>query len=99
MVGDVQVAGEEERGVLVLSSSSPPILTAQVGAEEAGLDRGTVQEHGYSRRANGDSDPHSELDLLDFYLPGVRRNARERFKFKILKISTLGAQHIGQGFQ
>jgi hypothetical protein len=28
MVGDVQAAGEEEMGVLVLSSSSPPILTA-----------------------------------------------------------------------
>jgi hypothetical protein len=98
-VGDVQAAGEEERGVLVLSSSSPPILTARVGAEGAGLDRGTVQEHGYSRRANGDSDLYSKLNLLDFHLPGVRRNARKRFKFEILKTSTLGAQHIGQGFQ
>jgi hypothetical protein len=35
----------------------------------------------------------------DFRLPGVRRNARKRFKFEILKISTLGDQHIGQGFQ
>jgi hypothetical protein len=42
MVGDVQVAGEEERGSWVLSSSSPPFLTARVGAEGAGLDRGTV---------------------------------------------------------
>jgi hypothetical protein len=83
----------------VLSSSSPPILTAWVGAEGAGLDRGTVQEHGYSRRANGDSDLYSKLNLLDFHLPGVRRNARKRFKFEILKTSTLGAQHIGQGFQ
>jgi hypothetical protein len=39
------------------------------------------------------------LDLLDFLLPGVRRNARKRFKFEILKISTLGDQHNGQGFQ
>jgi hypothetical protein len=37
--------------------------------------------------------------LLDFHLPGVRRNARKKFEFEILKISTLGAPHIGQGFQ
>jgi hypothetical protein len=37
--------------------------------------------------------------LLDFHPPGVRRIARKRFKFEILKISTLGDQHIGQGFQ
>jgi hypothetical protein len=92
-------AGEEERGVLVLFSSSPPFSMAWVGAEGTGLDRGTVQEHGYSRRANGDSDPHSEFDLLDFHLPGVRRNARKKFKFEILKISSLGDRHIGQGFQ
>jgi hypothetical protein len=98
-VGDVQAAGEEERGSWVLFSSSPPFLTARVGAEGAGLDRGTVQEHGYSHRANGDSDPHSDHDLVNFHLPGARRNARKRFKFEILKISTLGAQHIGQGFQ
>jgi hypothetical protein len=36
---------------------------------------------------------------LDFRLPGVRRNARKRFKFEILKISTLGDQHTSQGFQ
>jgi hypothetical protein len=37
--------------------------------------------------------------LLDFCLPSVRRNARKKFKFEILKISTLGDQHISQGFQ
>jgi hypothetical protein len=37
--------------------------------------------------------------FADFRLPGVRQNARKRFKFKILKISTLGDQHISQGFQ
>jgi hypothetical protein len=47
MVGDVQQAGEEERGSWVLSSSSPPFLTARVGVEGAGLDRGVVNEHGY----------------------------------------------------
>jgi hypothetical protein len=34
-----------------------------------------------------------------FHLPGVRSNARKRFKFEILKVSTLGDQHISQGFQ
>jgi hypothetical protein len=37
--------------------------------------------------------------LPDFRLPGVRRNARKRFKFVFLKFFTLGDQHIGQGFQ
>jgi hypothetical protein len=37
--------------------------------------------------------------LLDFQLPGVRRNARKKFKFEFLKFSTLGDHHIGQGFQ
>jgi hypothetical protein len=35
----------------------------------------------------------------DFCSPGIRHNARKRFKFEILKISTLGDQHISQGFQ
>jgi hypothetical protein len=99
MVGDVQRVGEEERGVLGAVSSSPPFLMARVGAQGAGLDRGTVQEHGYSHRMNGDSDPHSDHDLVNFHLPGARRNARKRFKFEIVKFFTLGAQHIGQGFQ
>jgi hypothetical protein len=37
--------------------------------------------------------------FADFRSPGVRRNARKIFKFEILKISTLGDPHIGQGFQ
>jgi hypothetical protein len=98
-VGDVQQAEEEERGSWALSSSSPPLLTARVGAEGAWLDRGDVHTRGYRVETNGSSDPHSELDLLDFCLPGVCSNARKRFKFKILKISTLGGQHISQGFQ
>jgi hypothetical protein len=72
---------------------------ARVGAEGAGLNRGTVQEHGYSHRTNGDIDLYSDHDLFDFHLPGVRSNARKRFKFEILKVSTLGDQHISQGFQ
>jgi hypothetical protein len=39
-VGDVQGAEGEERGSWARSSSSPPILTARVGAEGAGLDQG-----------------------------------------------------------
>jgi hypothetical protein len=35
----------------------------------------------------------------DFCPPGVRSNARKKFKFEFLKIFTLGGQHIGQGFQ
>jgi hypothetical protein len=38
-------------------------------------------------------------DFARFHLPGVRRIARKNFKFEFLKFSTLGDQHIGQGFQ
>jgi hypothetical protein len=87
------------KGVLGAVSSSPPFLTAWVGAEGAGLDRGIISEHGYRLEMDGDSDPHSDHDLFDFCLPGVRQNARKRFKFEFLKFFTLGDQHIGQGFQ
>jgi hypothetical protein len=93
-VGDVQRAGEEERGSWVLSSASPPFLTARVGVEGAGLDCGVVHEHGYRVETDGDSDPYSRLDFLDFCLPGVRHNARKKFKFEFLKIFTLGDQHM-----
>jgi hypothetical protein len=46
VVGDVQQAGKTRGGVLGAASSSPPFLTARVGAGGDGLDRGTVQEHG-----------------------------------------------------
>jgi hypothetical protein len=97
-VGDVQRAEEEERGSWARSSSSPPFLTARVGAEGAGLDRGGFHEHGYRVETNGDSDAHSNLIFSDFCLPGVRHNARKKFKFEFLKIFTVGGQHIGQGF-
>jgi hypothetical protein len=90
---------EEERGVLGAASSSPPFLTARVGAEGVGLDRGIIQEHGDRVWASKNSDLHSSFDLARFRLPGVRRFARKNFKFEILKISTFGDQHIGQGFQ
>jgi hypothetical protein len=99
MVGDVQGAEEEEGGSWARSSSSPPLLTARVGAEGAGLDRGGVHEHGYRIETNGDSEAHSKLDFPDFCLPGVRSNARKKFKFEFLKFFILGGQQIGQGSQ
>jgi hypothetical protein len=63
-VGDVQRAEGEERESWARSSSSPPLLMAQVGAEEAGVDRGGVHEHGYRVETNGDSEAHSKLDFL-----------------------------------
>jgi hypothetical protein len=99
VVGDVQNAGKKRGGVLGAASSSPPFLTARVGAGGAGLDRGIVQEHGNRVWASKNSDLHSSCDLARFHLPGVRRIARKNFKFEILKTSTLGDQHIGQGFQ
>jgi hypothetical protein len=93
---------EEERqrgGVLGAFLFFPPLLTARVRAEGAGLDRGVVNEYGYRHEMNGSSDLHSNHDLLDFCLPGVRSNARKKFKFKFLKMATVGLQHIGQGFQ
>jgi hypothetical protein len=98
-VGDVQQAGKKREGVLGAASSSPPFLTARVGAGGAGLYRGIFQEHGDRVWANGNSAGHCELDSLRFCPPGVRRIARKKFKFEILKFSTLGDQHIGQGFQ
>jgi hypothetical protein len=98
-VGDVQRAEEEERGSWVLSSSSPPFLTARVGAEGAGLDRGDVYERGYRVETNGSSDPHSNLIFSNFCSLGVRSNARKKFKFEFLKAATVVLHHIGQGFQ
>jgi hypothetical protein len=43
---------------------------------------------------NGDSEAHSKLDFLDFCLPGVRHNARKKFKFEFLKMATVVRQHI-----
>jgi hypothetical protein len=92
-VGDVQRAEEEERG----SSSSPPFLMARVGAEGARLDRRDVYERGYKVKMNGSSDPHSNLIFSDFCSPGVRSNARKKFKFEFLKTATVVCQDIGQG--
>jgi hypothetical protein len=75
-----------------------PCRMAWVGAEGAGLDRGGLHKHGYRHETNGNSATHSSFDFLDFCLPGVRPNARKKFKFKFLKFFTLGAQHIRQEF-
>jgi hypothetical protein len=91
--------GETERGILGAFLFFPPLLTAWVGAEGAGLDRGVIHEYGYRVRTHENSEAHSNHDFLDFCLPGARHNARKRFKFEFLKFFTLGGQHIGQGFQ
>jgi hypothetical protein len=76
-----------------------PCLTAWVEAEGAGArPRGSL-EHGYRAGAKVNSVGHSDFDFLDFCPPGVRHDARKKLKFKILKIFTLGGQHIRQGFQ
>jgi hypothetical protein len=75
----------------------PPLLTAWVGAGDAGLDRGDAKEHGYRRGANQNSATTVKLDLVGFASASVRRNARKSLKFEFLKSSTLGDQHIGQG--
>jgi hypothetical protein len=98
-VGIVQEEKRQRGGVLGAFFFFPPLLTARVGAGGAGVDRGGVHEHGYRVGTNGNSEAHSKLDFPDFCLPGVRQNARKKFKFKFLKIFTLGGQHIGQGFQ
>jgi hypothetical protein len=81
----------------VLSSSSPPFLTARVRAEGAGLDRGGLHKHGYRHETNGNSAAHSSFDFVGFCLPCVRRNARKKFKFEFLKTATAVCPDIGQG--
>jgi hypothetical protein len=98
-VGDVQRGRGIERGVWLASSSSPPFLTARVGAEGAGLDREGLHEHGYRLKANGNNEAHSDLIFSDFCSPGVRSNACKKLKLKFLKFFTLGGQHVRQGFQ
>jgi hypothetical protein len=83
----------------VLSSSSPPFLTARVGAEGAGLDRG-----GSPGMATGFKRARTVMLTVttifsDFCTPGVRSNARKKSKFEFLKFFTLGGPHIRQGFQ
>jgi hypothetical protein len=75
----------------------PPLLTAWVGAGEAGVDRGTVQQHGSSAWASSNSDLYSNSRFGLISSASVRRNARKSLKFKFLKFSSLGTQPIGQG--
>jgi hypothetical protein len=88
---------DDWEGALGANLVLPPLFLAWVGAGDAGGDRGTVQEHGYSAGASKHSDHHSELRLGLIFSASVRRNARKRFKFEFLKISCLSDQHIGQG--
>jgi hypothetical protein len=98
MVGDVQRAEGEERGSWARSSSSPPLLTARVGAEGAGLDQG-----GSPGMATGFERGRTVVLTVkpifsDFCSPRVRSNARKNLNFKFLKTATVVRQHIGQGF-
>jgi hypothetical protein len=97
-VGDVQRAEEEERGSWARSSSSPPFLMARVGAEGAGLDRGGSpgMAIGFERARTVVLTVKSIFS--DFCSPGVRSNARKKFKFEFLKTATVVCQDIGQGF-
>jgi hypothetical protein len=47
----------------------PPLLTAWVGAGEAGVDRGTVQQHGSSAWASSNSDLYSNSRFGLILLP------------------------------
>jgi hypothetical protein len=84
-VGNVQRAEGEERGSWACSSSSSPCLTARVGAEGAGLDRGDVQEHGYRARANWNNDAHSEVDFSGFLPTRCSVKCPQEFKIRIFE--------------
>jgi hypothetical protein len=77
----------------------PPLLLAWVGAGGARFDRGVSLEHGDSAWASSNSAAPVNSISFDFLSASVRRNARKSLKFEFLKFSTLGDQHIGQGFQ
>jgi hypothetical protein len=62
-VGNVQRAEGEREGVRACSSSSPPCLTAWVGAEGAGARPRGLHEHGYRARANVNSGGHSDFNF------------------------------------
>jgi hypothetical protein len=86
-------------GALGAFLSVPPLRTARVGAGGTELDRGYVQEYGYSPRADQHSDLHSKSRFARFFSASVRRNARKSLKFEFFKFSTLGGQHMSQGIQ
>jgi hypothetical protein len=72
---------------------------AQVGAEGAGLDRGSVHGMATGSGVNENSDAHSERFFSDFCSPRARSNACKNLNFKFLKTATVVCQDIGQGFQ
>jgi hypothetical protein len=99
VVESLQRAEEEERGgSWVLSPLLLPF--SRLGLGQRGL--GSTAEVSRSMATGFERARTVKLTVImicpDFHLPGVRRNARKRFKFEFLKFSTLGDPHIGQGF-
>jgi hypothetical protein len=84
-VGIMQGAAGQRGGVRVCSSSSPPSLAARVGAGEAGLDSGDVQEHGYRAGANVNSVAHSRTDFSGFFTSRCSIKCPQEFKFRIFE--------------
>jgi hypothetical protein len=84
-VGNLQRAEGEERGSWACSSSSPPFLTARVGAEGAGIDRGDVQEHGYRVKTNGNRIFHSEFNFSGFLPTRCSTHCPQEFIFRIFE--------------
>jgi hypothetical protein len=99
VVGDVQNAGKKRGGSWVLLSRLLPFsrLGSGLGAlgSTAASPRSMATVPGRARTVI----ITVKQDFARFHLPGVRRNARKKFKFEFLKFSTLGDQHICQGFQ
>jgi hypothetical protein len=91
--------GEQGRGPVALPP--PFIRVSRPGSGQRGLvlDRGvsTSMATGLGRMGTGSATVASIFPR--FRPPSVRSNARKNSKFNFLKSSTLGCQHIKQGFQ
>jgi hypothetical protein len=93
-VGVVQEEERQRRGSWARSASSLPF--SRLGSGQRGLGSTAASSMsmatGLRRTATVILTVHSIF--FDFRLPGVRHNARKRFKFEFLKFFTLGDQHI-----
>jgi hypothetical protein len=101
-VTTVGVVQEEERhsgGSWARSSSSLHFSRLGLGQRELGSTAASSTSMATGSRRTATVILTVNSISPDFRLPGVRHNARKRFKFEFLKFFTLGAQHISQGFQ